>query len=515
MGKSFYSLRTGILVELIFLILAAMLLINVVMVKFAERDLIQARVQSSRIVFHAIEQRLTRWLHENGRAVREPLEESFESETRELLEDLGEAAFVIFDSDGKEICRVISPGIRRQDLPLPDFQSFPKNGPSFRFEEKTWGVIWHAPRFITITAPFPLSREPFGFLHLRSSLEPLYRQLRASQRVILMYVLLDSFILLLVGGYLLSRIVLRPIRKLLKITSEYGKGEWIPPIEDESGNEIGELSKALNNMIKRLEENKLQLEQHVESLEKANRELRQAQQEIIRSEKFASVGKLAAGIAHEIGNPIGIVLGYIELLEKGEVSEEEKKDYLERMEEEITRINGIIRKLLDFSRPSEGEPEVVSVHDSLRKTLDILAPQPMMSEVTVHLHLEARKDRVFADSNQLQQVFLNVIMNAADAMAEGNPGGEREDSGSLTIRSECRDGAIELVFQDTGPGIGPEDLSRIFDPFFTTKEPGKGTGLGLSVSYSIIEGLGGTMEAESRPGEGTRIRITIPLHEGK
>jgi signal transduction histidine kinase len=222
------------------------------------------------------------------------------------------------------------------------------------------------------------------------------------------------------------------------------------------------------------------------------------------------VGRLAAGIAHEIGNPIGIILGYLDLLNSGDVTEADKKDFLNRIESEIIRVNRIIRQLLDFSRPSSGEPEKTRVHDLVKKTLAMLEPQPMMEGVRTALELRAQKDMVLADPNQLQQVFLNIIMNAADALSEGKGEGIVKQ---LTIRSERIEGTIDLRFSDNGSGIPEKELLRIFDPFYTTKEPGKGTGLGLSVCYRIVEGLGGKIRAESKTGEGTTIIVSLPIYE--
>jgi len=142
----------------------------------------------------------------------------------------------------------------------------------------------------------------------------------------------------------------------------------------------------------------------------------------------------------------------------------------------------------------------------------MLEPQPMMEGVRTTLELKAQKDTVLADPNQLQQVFLNLIMNAADALAGGKEEGTIKQ---LTIRSEKIEGSIELRFSDNGPGIPDKELLRIFDPFYTTKEPGKGTGLGLSVCYRIVEGMGGAIRAESKSGEGATVIVSLPLYEGQ
>ena len=216
-------------------------------------------------------------------------------------------------------------------------------------------------------------------------------------------------------------------------------------------------------------------------------------------------------MAHEIGNPIGIVLGYLELLKGENLSREERQDFLERMESEVTRINQIIRDLLDFSRSSTRVRVDISLHELVTEAIEMLRPQPMMSHVTIKAELNAARDSVNADPNQLKQVFLNIFINAADAMGEG-PGLRSSSSGNMvTVSSQNRGESIELAFNDNGCGIRREDLVRIFDPFYTTKEPGKGTGLGLSVCYSIIKGLGGDIRAESIQGEGATIIVSIPL----
>jgi signal transduction histidine kinase len=265
-------------------------------------------------------------------------------------------------------------------------------------------------------------------------------------------------------------------------------------------------------MLNRLEENKKELRAHILSLEAANREIKKAQDETIKSEKLVSVGRLATGVAHEIGNPIGIILGYLELIKRQDLSPEEEQDFLGRIESEITRINHIIRQLLDFSRPAKDRKKETHTHEIIRGTVSMMEPQPMMAEIQVNLSLDAPRDVVFADPNQLQQVFLNIILNAADAMGEQRLSGMNTSAGVLRIETQNEDDSIAVHFTDSGPGIAEKALAHIFDPFYTTKDPGKGTGLGLSVSYRIIEDLGGTIRAMSEPEKGATFVIRIPLH---
>jgi signal transduction histidine kinase len=216
-------------------------------------------------------------------------------------------------------------------------------------------------------------------------------------------------------------------------------------------------------------------------------------------------------------------MGYLDLLrqENGDIDETEKRDYIRRTGEEICRINTIIRQLLDLSRPSAEGATATHVHDVITDVSDVVRFEPKVSNIDIRLNLEAKNDCVTADPNQLRQVFLNLILNAVDAIASKSSNGE----GRLSIRSTLakhNDGAndslnaadqqvLEIAVIDNGIGIAPENIADIFDPFFTTKEPGKGTGLGLSVSFMILESLGGKISAASKVGEGTTMRVTLPL----
>ncbi|MEW6665660.1 MAG: ATP-binding protein [Thermodesulfobacteriota bacterium] len=509
------SLKTAILAQLVFLIVAAMLLIHVVEVKFAERDLIQARARTGRMLVGALEHDLGRLLAGAADGLRRAvLEPRFRAGVTRLLGEGGFSSLTLVDLTGSPIF-FVSPSAGMEEEGVRFAREALETGTeSSRLTGTAWGVIWLSPKDLVLSSPISTGGGRIGGLSIRASLNPIYEGLRRSQKLILLYLLLDTLVLTIVGVVLLSRIVVKPIRRLLRMAGDYKGGDQIPIPAEASGDEIGELSRSLHGMLKRLEENKRDLRSHIASLEKTNQELQQVQGDLIRSEKLASVGRLAAGIAHEIGNPIGITLGYLELLRKGDVTEEERKDFLGRIEHEVARINRIIRQLLDFSRPSGGKPETTHVHDLMLRTVNILKPQPMMQHVEVRYTIEAARDAVLADPGRLQQVFLNIIMNAADALEGKGTGQPGDPERLLWIRTGNSGDVVEIEFADNGPGIGQEELGRIFDPFYTTKEPGKGTGLGLSVSYRIVEDMGGAIRAESAVGKGTTIRITLPLqHE--
>lgn len=513
MGKGlrlpFFGLRAGILAQLVFLIIAAMLLVNMVILHFSIKDLIEAKIDTGRLLIRALEQNLGHML-----GTQESRESGFrfKENADKLLLSGGYSRVLIVDTHGSILFSKGLGADNRQPHLTRAVEAEGSRSWSVSYSGSTWGVLWLGSRDIHVSAPLSWNDGPVGGITISSSLDPIYQTLRRSEKMILLYIILDTIILALVGMYILSRIVVRPIHRLLKMTEEYqaGEGDIILPVPENTRNEIGDLTRSLGVMLQRLDENKRELKEHISSLEWANRELRQAQNEIIRSEKLASVGRLTAGIAHEIGNPISIILGYLELIRRGNITDEERKDFIHRVESEINRVRDIISQLLDFSRPSSGEKKACHLHEQIKNTVNMMKPQPMMEDIEVTFDLRASKDTVFADPNQLQQVFLNVIMNAADVLNDDR--GRHEDgSRELKIASTDDGDSIKIWFKDNGPGIDQGELSYIFDPFYTTKDPGKGTGLGLSVCYRIVEEQGGDIFAESSVGEGTTIIVRFPV----
>lgn len=509
----FFSVRIGILGHLAVLIIFAMLLTNAVTMKLVERNSINAKAQLGRLLLNAIVQKVEYQLGPQNRTWNDMGTDSrFRMDITQLLRpgEFQEALFV--DKRGRKVFSTgqwVKGGNEALSLAR---QALKEKKWTLGFYGSTWGVVWLAPDNIKIAAPLHFDGRFMGAITICAHLKPLYQTLRDSEKIILFYIFLNTIVLVLFGMYMLSRTVVKPIQKLVKITQQFKEDEPLPLLVDSSRNEIGQLFRSLNMMLKRLKENKKELKAHISSLEKANKEIKKTQDEIIKSEKMASVGRLAAGVAHEIGNPIGIVLGYLDLLKTDDLAKVENEDYLRRIESEITRINRIIQQLLDFSRPTITQQKETKVHDLVMETMTILEPQPMMAHIHTKTDLKAAKDTVWAEPNQLKQVFLNIMMNAADAMNVDEPSDDHAPAKILTIMSDNTDNFIILKFSDTGPGISQEELGHIFDPFYTTKDPGKGTGLGLSVCYRIIEGLGGHIHAQSIPGKGTTITIDIPLH---
>jgi signal transduction histidine kinase len=342
----------------------------------------------------------------------------------------------------------------------------------------------------------------------------IYETLRKYHKPIFFYIIINTCVLTIIGLYRIFRLYLRPIDRIILQADDFHEEEDLFFAFRHEDNELNRLSSALNRMLTRISSDKKKLRDTVRSLELSNMELKNAQKEIIRSEKMASVGRLAAGIAHEIGNPIGIVLGYLEMLKGSGIGDEDKADFLRRTEEEVQRINTVIRQLLDLARPKDTQNKLVSVQSVIEDIVDVMQLQPMMSGTIIELDLKASSDLVWGNTEQLRQVFLNLLLNAADAIqsAESNRQGKIHVRTTVLDREEMSKGTIlQVHFQDNGDGIDLDKLQNIFDPFYTTKESGKGTGLGLAVSFMIIEGMGGTIRARSQPGQGATFSIELPM----
>jgi two-component system, NtrC family, sensor kinase len=377
-----------------------------------------------------------------------------------------------------------------------------------------WHTFWWHPQVVTIAIPIFSHDRIKGVIGATFPMATLQQKISRYHKPIYFYILINTVVLTLVGLYRIFRLYLRPIDRIIRQADDFH--EDIDPFFSfrQEDNELQRLSSALNRMLNRISIDNKKLQETVMSLERANAELQNAQKEILRAEKMASVGRLAAGVAHEIGNPIGIVLGYLEMLKQNDLDENDKIDFLQRTEDEIQRINTVIRQLLDLARPKSSEAQSVSVHFLIQDVAEVMRMQPIMRDIIIELALQAEDDCIWGNEDQLRQVFLNLLLNAADAIHSG----KSDENGRILVSTEVessfgdsRRPCLQVMFRDNGSGIDPQQLQNIFDPFYTTKEPGKGTGLGLSVSYMIIETLGGTITAMSEIGQGAAFKINLPL----
>jgi signal transduction histidine kinase len=228
-------------------------------------------------------------------------------------------------------------------------------------------------------------------------------------------------------------------------------------------------------------------------------EIKKMEEQIMHSEKLASIGRLAAGIAHEIGNPLTSVFSFVQILREME-DEEFKKESLETIYFHINRISEILKQLSGFTKMPVEEQKQCNINEIIETSVNLIQYDKKAKNITITKELAPSLPDIAADGNQLSQVFVNLTLNAIDAMPNG---------GTLTVRSFVKGDDIAIQFEDTGVGIPKEDITKIFDPFYTTKE--KGTGLGLAVSYNIIKKMNGTLTVDSELGKGTTFTITIPI----
>lgn len=301
-----------------------------------------------------------------------------------------------------------------------------------------------------------------------------------------------ALVLACLVSYWLLNSIMRPVKALIAGTEKVRAGGSLQDIQiGRSPPEIEALVKAFNRMQGAIRERR-----------------RQNQEKLMRSDRLAMIGQLAAGVAHEINNPLASILLFSRLVAQQVPVDGRAKENLDRIEKETKRCHSIVQSLLDFSRQREPSVESVNVNTLMDSTLQLFTGQHAFHNIEVVKKYAADLNTIQADPSQLQQVFMNVILNAADAMKK---------KGRLTIETvnSVEDDSIEVRITDTGCGIPPENINRIFDPFFTTKGVGHGTGLGLSISYGIIQRHNGDISVSSSPGAGSTFTITLPCTREK
>lgn len=323
--------------------------------------------------------------------------------------------------------------------------------------------------------------------------------------------LLGSLIGFTISGFISSRLA-KPIRELQNLVKRFSAGERGVQIEVTAADEIGDLATEFNNMTSTLaqrEEEIRTLNRQLEGkvlertteLEEKNLILLKTREELSRAEKLAAVGELAAGVAHEINNPMAIIRGNAEVLLMNLPPGNSSREEAEIISQQVGRVEGIVGNLLSFARQQRKSVSWVAIERILDEILRQVGHQVPLAGIELRTEFSANATEVEGDENQLRQVFINLIVNAVQAMKNG---------GILTVRTfpANGNGKVRVEIEDTGNGIPPEQIKDIFSPFFTTKE--SGTGLGLSVSYGIVENHGGTITVRSEQGRGSVFIVTLP-----
>lgn len=326
-------------------------------------------------------------------------------------------------------------------------------------------------------------------------------------RLMGLYTALVGLALLVIAYFALTRLIVRPLDALARAAERVAGGTRKLAVPKTSVRELQDLGVSLGIMTERLllEEDKLRTK--IDEVERATERLKEAQDRLVRSERLASVGRLAAGLAHEIGNPISALMGLQDLVLDGGLSPEEERDFMMRMRKETERIHRILRDLLQFARPAaaplEGEAgqEPGDVDTAARDTAALVAPQRSLKEVSLKLEVDPALPAVALGHEQLMQVILNLVMNAADAVGPG---------GNVRVAAARHDSGVRLLVEDDGPGVDPRVQAQLFEPFVTTKEVGKGTGLGLAVCRGLVEAAGGSITLDRDYTRGARFIVDLP-----
>jgi C4-dicarboxylate-specific signal transduction histidine kinase len=328
--------------------------------------------------------------------------------------------------------------------------------------------------------------------------------------LLLLYVAVTGGAILLLAYLALTHLIVRPVEAVTRASERVADGNLAVNVPVRGAAEVARLAGSFNQMAAELRRDRSALEDRLRELEQTTRELESAQEQVLRSAQLASVGRLSAGVAHEIGNPLAAILGLLELARDPDVVGEEQLELLTRAQSETERISAIIRQLLDFARQGAdqeaeetgGEADIGAV---VADAVALVAPRRGGGSMRVEVDVADALPPVRGSADRLEQVVLNLLLNASDAM-----------TGHGTVHVVVRQDRSEVVLtvRDEGPGIEPEVLDHLFEPFVTTKAVGEGTGLGLAVCHTLVLRVGGTIRADNPEGGGARFEVRLPVAMG-
>jgi signal transduction histidine kinase len=321
---------------------------------------------------------------------------------------------------------------------------------------------------------------------------------------ILTVMALGTALLLLNTVIFTNRLVLRPLGSLVEASNRVAQGDFTKKIPDgETYDEMGRMIRAFNLMIDKIAEYHGRLQKDIQT---AQGRITQTERRLFAAQRLSATGTLAAGIAHEINNPLGGMINAARVLREGRLDPAKQAEYLELILDGLERVRAIVQKILQF-RPRALEPRPVQLHESVEKAIAFMEHRAKAKEVTIRNELPADLPLVNGDPLELQQAFLNILMNAADACVMGE--------GMVTVYGRVAGDGLSVSVADNGCGMEPEELARCMDLFFTTKDVGEGTGLGLAVANNIVANHGGRVDIASERGRGTTVTLSFPLATGR
>jgi two-component system NtrC family sensor kinase len=377
-------------------------------------------------------------------------------------------------------------------------------------QDRPWMGLAYAVNDWYITAYEPiinLKGERIGMLAV-GLLERPYTTVRNEVTLSFAAIALFCFVLIVVVTYFLTRSLVRPLEEMVSVSQSIAADDLSRRVHVTDHSELGLLSTSFNDMLDRISEMKSQLEQWAKTLEQKVKErtdlLVKVQTQVARQQRLASVGQLAAGVAHEINNPLGGILTFASLVLEDLPPDSPNRQDLEEIVQQAVRCRKIVTELLEFSREREAQMDLANVNEVLSRTVALLEKQALFHDIQVTRTLDPNMPAIVMDESQMQQVFMNIVLNAVHAMNE---------RGELTIETwhDDKRRMVSVRISDTGCGIPSAIREAIFDPFFTTKDPGQGTGLGLAVAARIVQAHGGRTEVESEVGKGTSFIISLPI----
>ena len=363
-----------------------------------------------------------------------------------------------------------------------------------------------------VAVPLERQHQPYGAVVVAVGMEALGRVQRQGRQAALVFAVIAILLITLALDLLSRRFVHRPLAAVLSTMARASAGDLSARAARVWSDEIGAVAEGLNGMLDRLAGFNETLQSEVgratAELREANRALLDAAQrlfaarrELAQSQRMALAGQMAASVAHQVGTPLNVISGYVQLLRAKQPDASPDAERLRTVQEQIARVTGIVQSLLDQTRRPALELRPLAPGDVVVGLADLVRPSLVGRGVDLGFEVEPGLPAVDVDRVQLEQALLNLVTNAVDAMPDG---------GRLTLGARREDDGVALVVTDSGAGIQGDDLMRVFEPLFTTKPLGKGTGLGLPILREIVEAQGGTVRLESRPGEGTTAIVHLP-----
>ena len=345
--------------------------------------------------------------------------------------------------------------------------------------------------YITAYAPIEdFEHQRIGIIYV-GILEQKYTDLRHEVEVVFLFITVLGALLTMAFAYSISRNISTPVKKLVAASQQVADGDFGVRVQIHSGDELGTLADSFNRMAGTLQEREEELQDF-------------AKTKIMESERLALIGQLAAGVAHEINNPLQGIVTYSHLLLETAPTDDSCRPNLEKIVTQASRCTEIVRGLLDFSRQRKSNKTLYDVNKVLRQCMSLLENQVLFQNIQVRRSLATDLPLTVLDPSQLERVFMNIIINAAEAM-------EGKGVLRLATKQDIDTREIEISIADSGPGITEENLKRIFSPFFTTKDAGHGVGLGLAISYGIVKDHKGNITVENAPGGGAKFTIRLPV----